>query len=336
MGYEKDQLVSIFLEGQLQSKFEVFKERLVQNQDIKSVTRSSHNLLGRNSNTGDVSWEGKDPDFTALFEIMNVDYGFLETTGIQSIQGSDFARDRGSDLIQSAIINRKAFELISQNNPDANSINTWGAERQILGVVKDFHFQSFRQSMEPVIIVLNSGFASNSFVRVNPEKMQETLEYIRAVATEMNPEFPFQHTFMDENYARLYQDDIKIRELAKYFSILTILISCLGLLGLSAHIAEQKTKEIGIRKVLGASTFSILQGINKEFIAIVSISILLGSGIAYWVMQDWLKEYAFQFVSKWWFIPLVAATILGIALATVTLQSLKAASSNPVNSLKSE
>jgi ABC-type antimicrobial peptide transport system permease subunit len=124
--------------------------------------------------------------------------------------------------------------------------------------------------------------------------------------------------------------------LAKYFSILTILISCLGLLGLSAHIAEQKTKEIGIRKVLGASTFSILQGINKEFIAIVSISILLGSGIAYWVMQDWLKEYAFQFDFKWWFIPLVAATILGITLVTVTLQSLKAASSNPVNSLKSE
>lgn len=141
---------------------------------------------------------------------------------------------------------------------------------------------------------------------------------------------------MDENYARLYQEDVRLRDLAQYFSILTIMISCLGLLGLSAHVAEQKTKEIGIRKVLGASTFSILQVINKEFILIVTISIAIGSVLAFWLMQDWLAGYQYKVSFEWWFIPLAAASILGVAFLTVTLQSLKAANSNPVKAIKSE
>ncbi len=131
-------------------------------------------------------------------------------------------------------------------------------------------------------------------------------------------------------------DDVRLRDLAQYFSILTILISCLGLLGLSAHIAEQKTKEIGIRKVLGASTLSILQVINREFILIVTLSIVVGSGLAYWVMSDWLEGYAYRIEFEWWFIPFAAGVILSVALLTVTAQSLKAARSNPVQAIKTE
>ena len=166
--------------------------------------------------------------------------------------------------------------------------------------------------------------------------MEETLAAIQAVAEELNPVFPFTYQFMDDNYARLYQDDVRLRDLAQYFSFLTILISCLGLLGLSAHVAEQKTKEIGIRKVLGASTASILNVINREFILIVILSVAIGSGIAFWLMQDWLDGYQYKIGFEWWFIPAAAILILGVALLTVGLQSLKAAQANPVQSIKTE
>lgn len=336
LGYEKEQLLVIPLEGNLDRNFDVFKNRLAGNSNILSVSRSSHSLLGRNSNRGDVDWEGKDPDFTALFEIMRVDYDFLETTGIKLIQGEDFNPAKGADSVQGAIINRRAYELITNDHPEAISFNLGEKDRTITGVVEDFHFQSFHQNMEPVIILLDRAYASNGFIRLGTDNIQNTIASVRSVAQELNPDFPFQYTFMDENYAKMYNEDVKIRDLAKYFSILTILISCLGLFGLSAHVAEQKTKEIGIRKVLGASTFSILNVINREFISIVAVSIVIGSGVGYWLMQDWLAGYAYKIDFEWWFIPLAAVVILSIAYLTVTMQALKASQVNPAMTLKSE
>lgn len=336
LGYDKEQLLVLPLEGKLIENYDVFKNRLTQNPEILSVSRSNHNLLGRNSNTGNVSWEGKDPDFTALFEIMRVDYDFLEATGIKLIKGEDFNPAKGADSVQGAIINRRAYELITQDNPDAVSFNMWGEDRNITGVVEDFHFQSFHQNMEPVVILLDNSFATNAFVRLGTGDIQNAIASIKSLSEEINPDFPFQYTFMDENYAKLYNEDLRIRDLAKYFSILTILISCLGLFGLSAHVAEQKTKEIGIRKVLGASTASILNVINREFITIVAIAIVIGSGVGYWLMQDWLSGYAYKIDFEWWFIPLAAGVILSIAYLTVTMQALKAAQVNPASTLKSE
>ncbi len=336
LGYEKDQLLVIQLEGKLKENYEVFKNRLVNHPEVVSMSRSTHNLLGRNSNTGGVNWEGKDPDFSALFEIMRVDYGFAETMGMTFYKGEDFSQERGADSVQGAIINKRAYDLISQDHPEAVSFNLNDEERIITGVLNDFHFQSFHQVMEPVIILLDPTFAGQAYIKVGTGEIQNTIAYIQGIAEEINPDFPFQYSFMDENYARMYSEDVKTRELAKYFSILTILISCLGLLGLSAHIAEQKTKEIGIRKVLGASTLSILHVINREFIVIVGISILVGSGLAYWLMQDWLAGYAFRTTFEWWFIPMAAASILSIAYLTVTLQAFKATQVNPANTLKSE
>jgi ABC-type lipoprotein release transport system permease subunit len=336
LGYQKDQLLLIPLEGELSSKYEIFKSRLESHPGVESVTRTTHNLLGRNSNTGGVDWEGKDPEFNALFERILVDYDFVETMGMKLIEGSDFSIEKGADSIQSVIINRKALELLTQNNPDLRTLTIDGVERQVTGVVENFHFQSFHESMEPVFMILDPSFSANSFVRVKPGEMESTLAFIESVSEELNPQFPFSYKFADENYARMYQDDVRLRDLAQYFSILTILISCLGLLGLSAHIAEQKTKEIGIRKVLGASTLSILQVINREFILIVTLSIVVGSGLAYWVMSDWLEGYAYRIEFEWWFIPFAAGVILSVALLTVTAQSLKAARSNPVQAIKTE
>lgn len=335
LGYNKDQLVQVQLEGRLFDNFDVFKEELKQLPHVQEVTRSTHSFLGRMSNTGSVSWEGKDPDFTALFEIIRVDYDFIETMGLQLIKGEDYSIDRASDSLSKVIINKRAFELISQDHSDPVRL-TWDDELQILGVVEDFHFQSFHQGMEPAIIFLDPTFASRAYIKVSPEHMKETLEEIKKTVEAFEPLFPFQYSFMDDSYASMYVEDIRTRELAKYFSILTILISCLGLFGLSAHIAEQKTKEIGIRKVLGASTLSILHVINKEFIMIVSISVLIGSAIAYWLIQDWLDGYAYRIDFEWWFIPMAIGVIFTITYLTVSLQAWKAAQVNPSTTLKSE
>lgn len=335
LGYNKDQLINVQLEGSLFNNFNVYKEELRNIPGVQQVSRTTHSFLGRNSNTGGVTWEGKDPDFSALFEIMSVDYDFLDAMGLQLILGEDFSEDRISDSTGKAILNRRAYEIITQDSPDAVSFN-WNGEQQILGVVEDFHFQSMHQGMEPVIIHLEPSFASRAFIRVNAGEITATLAAIKQVTEAFEPNFPFDYSFMDENYALMYQEDVRTRELAKYFSLLAILISCLGLFGLSAHIAEQKTKEIGIRKVLGASTFSILHVINREFISIVFLSILLGSAIAYWLLQDWLSSYAYRIDFEWWFIPLAAGSIFLIAFLTVSLQALKATAINPVQSLKSE
>lgn len=336
LGYSKDQLIQMPLSGKLLESFDIFKTELEKNENIESVSRSSFGFLGRNSNTGGVSWEGKDPDNAALFEIIRVDYDFLQTSGLELVQGREFDRMNGSDSTSGAIINQTAYELMQKDHEGSEFFRLWDAERSITGVVKDFHFESFRQNVAPAILLLDPDNTWQGYIKVNTDQIQETIAYIEKAATNLNPEFPFEYSFMDENYARLYSEDVRLRDLAQYFSILTILISCLGLLGLSAHIAEQKTKEIGIRKVLGASTFSILQVINREFILIVTISILVGSAIAFWIMQDWLAGYQYKITFEWWFIPLAALTIMGVAFLTVTLQSLKAANSNPVKAIKSE
>ncbi|WP_057939777.1 ABC transporter permease [Algoriphagus resistens] len=336
LGYSKDQLIQIPLEGKLLESFDVFKAELEKNENIESVSRSSFGFLGRNSNSGGVSWEGKDPENAALFEIIRVDYDFLKTSGLELMKGRDFDRINGADSTSGAILNQAAYELMQKDHEGSEFFRLWEEERAITGVVKDFHFESFRQNVAPAILLLDPANTWQGYVKVNTDQIQETIAYLENVATNLNPEFPFEYSFMDENYARLYQEDVRLRDLAQYFSILTIIISCLGLLGLSAHIAEQKTKEIGIRKVLGASTLSILQVINREFILIVFLSIVIGSGLAFWVMQDWLNGYQYKISFEWWFIPLAAATIMGVALLTVTIQSLKAANSNPVKAIKSE
>lgn len=336
LGYSKDQLIQIPLEGKLLESFDVFKAELEKNENIESVSRSSFGFMGRNSNRGDISWEGKDPENAALFEIIKVDYDFLKTAGLDLVKGRGFDLAYGADSVSGAILNQTALDIMEQDHEGTEFFRISEDEMAIIGVVKDFHFESFRQNVAPAILFLDPGNSSQGYVKVNTDKIQETIAYLESVAGKLNPEFPFEYSFMDENYARLYQEDVRLRDLAQYFSILTIIISCLGLLGLSAHIAEQKTKEIGIRKVLGASTISILQVINREFILIVFLSIVIGSGLAFWVMQDWLNGYQYKISFEWWFIPLAAITIMGVALLTVTIQSLKAANSNPVKAIKSE
>lgn len=172
IGYEKDQLIMVPLEGELFGKYDIFKTQLENNPNIESVTRTTHNLLGRNSNTGGLEWEGKDPEFNALFERILVDYDFLTTMGMKLIDGEDFSREKGADSTQAVILNRRAFEIITQNNPEVRTVIINEEVRQITGVVENFHFQSFHEIMEPAFIILDPSYASNAFIRVKAGEME--------------------------------------------------------------------------------------------------------------------------------------------------------------------
>jgi putative ABC transport system permease protein len=335
-GYEKDQLATFVLEGNLVRNFENFKTEISKHPGVLSVSRAGHQLLGRNNNTGMVNWEGKNQEMTILFETIQVDYDFIETTGMRLKQGRSFSRDFGADSVQGAIVNQTAYELITKENPDNNQFRIGNREYEIAGVVENFHFQNIRSKVEPALFFINSRTPHIGFVRFDPKNTQSAMEHIASVAKELNPEFPFKYTFMDENYAKMYGQELRLRELSKYFSILTIIISCLGLFGLSAHVAQQKTKEIGIRKVLGASTLSILNLINKEFAAIVGVSILLGSGLAWYFMNDWLSGFEFKAGFEWWIIPTAGLLLVAIAILTVSSQAYRASNIKPATTLKEE
>ncbi|MBS9522802.1 ABC transporter permease [Litoribacter alkaliphilus] len=337
LGFDKDQLLMFELNGKLHSEFETLKHELEKHPDIQLVSRGSHSFSGRNSNTGNISWEGKDPDAGALFEMFHTDYDFFQTMGMSFLDGRPFDRGYGSDSLGGVILNKKAFDLMRGDKDRVEKLVLWDTEeREVIGVVEDFYFQSFHQAMEPAIILLTPKYSHIGLVRFDAEKAATVTAYMQELTQSMEPAFIFEAHFMDANYARMYQDDLRLRDLSKYFSILTILISCLGLLGLSAHVAEQKTKEIGIRKVHGASTFSILHVINREFVMVVSLSIVVGCLLAYWFAVDFLSDYAHAISFAWWFMPLAALLIMGMAYLTVTLQSWKATKMNPVNSLKTE
>lgn len=338
LGYDKEQLISFDLEGNLQSdRFEYFRNELLQKPEILHVGRAGNYLMSRNSNTGGVNWEGRDPDASVLFEIIRVDYDFIPTLGMSVLEGRTFSREHAADSLSRVVINKTAYETMTNDRGPVSSFQLWGEERHILGVVDDFHFESLHNQVGPAILMLEPQNTYAGYIKLSPNDVAGSLEHISAKVKEINPDYPFEYAFMDDKLSSMYKQDERLRDLALYFAILTILISCLGLFALSAHIAEQKTKEIGIRKVLGASTASILHIINKEFITVVAISIAIGGAMGYWaISQYFLSGFAFRTEIEWWHLVLSASLILLIAYLTVSMQAFKATRINPVDTLKDE
>ncbi|MBK6265276.1 ABC transporter permease [Marivirga sp. S37H4] len=338
LGYDKEQLISFRLQGDLKSeRFEHFRNELLQKPEILHVSRAANYLTSKNSNTGEVNWEGRDPDASVLFEIIRVDHDFIPSLGLKVIKGRAFSREHATDTLLKVIINKTAYETIQNENGSISSLEIWGGDWEIIGVVDDFNFESLHSQVGPAIIMLQPQNTYAGFIKLSPDDVAGSLEYISSKAKEVNPNYPFDYTFMDDKLNKLYKQDERLRDLALYFAILTILISCLGLFALSAHIAEQKTKEIGIRKVLGASTMNILQIINREFVIIVSFSIAIGSIIGYWAINEFiLGGFAFRISLEWWHILLAAFVIIMAAYITVSFQAFKATRINPVDTLKSE
>ncbi len=336
LGYDKENLLYIPLEGALMDKYETFKDQALQMQGVKNVTFISGNPAFLDQWTNGVEWEGRTPNTLISFEHPVVNYDFVKTMNLNMVAGRDFSKEYPTDK-DGFLLNEKAVKDIQYSNPIGKSITVNGHHGKIIGVIKDFHFRSLHETIKPMAIELSrKENYGNILLRTEAGKTKQAIANVEKLCRELNPAFPFTFSFADEEYQKLYNSEQVISKLSDAFAFLGIFISCLGLLGLVMFTAEQRTKEIGIRKVLGASVSNIIKLMSADFLQLVAIAILIASPIAWWAMRSWLSNYAYKIDIAWWMFALAGGLIILIAISTICLQAIKAAIANPVKSLRTE
>lgn len=333
LGYNKENMIRIVLDGKLSYDHETFFEELRKNPKIVNVAASGHSFTGRNNNSSGIEWPGKMEDEVVLFEMMRADYNLIPTMGVTMKEGRNFSRELATDS-SAVVINETAARIMRLKEP-VGSILTADTTYRIIGVVEDFHFQSLHEKVSPAIFWLSDNLWV-AFIRLQSDQIQNTIGEIEEVYSRHNPGFTFDYTFVDEEYARMYQAEQRVASLSQYFAGFAVLISCLGLFGLAAFTAERRVKEIGIRKVLGASVFNLIVLLSKDFTKLVGMAILISLPLAYWATKDWLERFAFHINLSVWFFIGAGVLALVIALLTVSTQAYRAATLNPTDCLKDE
>jgi putative ABC transport system permease protein len=336
LGYDRENLIYVPLEGDLTPKYEVFKDAALNKTGIKSVSRITQTPTSIDNNTGGVQWEGKDPNTSPMFTQASVGYDFIKTMNIQLIAGRDFSKEFPTDSV-GYVVNESALKRFGYKDPIGRPLTFWQKKGKIIGVVKDFHFNSLRVPIEPLVLRFGEKETyGNMLIKTEAGKTKEALASIESLCHDLNARFPFTYQFSDEEFQKLYKTESVIDKLSTSFAVLAIFISCLGLLGLAMFTAEQRTKEFGIRKVLGASISSLFSLLSKEFLALVFLALVVASPLAWWVMTKWLQDYTYRTTISWWIFAIAGALAIIIALITISSQAIKAALANPVRSLRSE
>ena len=339
LGFDKENLVFIPMEGELNKKSKIFKEELLKLTGIKGVTMTSHNPLEVGSSTQGVRWPGKDTTKLVLFSNSNVSYDYIKTMDIKLLGGRDFDPGFGMDSIN-YLINEAASRKIGYEDPVGKELTMWGDKGQIIGLMKDFHHNSLHVPIEPLIIRMYKPswgeIWGNFVIRIESNQTKQTIAGIEKIYHAMNPAFPFQFHFTDEEIGKNYKSEQTVGKLSKYFAFLAIFISCLGLFGLATFTAEQRIKEIGIRKVLGAGIGSLVSLLSRDFLILVALSTILAFPVAHYFLNQWLNKYAYREDLHYWYFMVAGAMALLIALITVSFQTERAALANPTRSLKAE
>jgi predicted permease len=336
LGFDRENLVYFPIEGELLNKFDLLKEQLSQVAGVKLVSNMTATPASNGNGTEGITWPGSDPNAQVRFTPVGVGYDFTKTMNLKMAAGRDFSKDFPTDSL-AVVVNETAVKVMGLKEPVGSVIN-WGKTKvHIVGVLKDFHFQSLHTAIRPLIASLDARHPQGSaIIRIQAGKTPETLAAIERICRKLNPNVPFTYAFTDQEYARQYQSEQIVGKLAGYFAFLAIFISCLGLFGLAAFTAEQRTKEIGVRKVLGASVTGIVGLLSKDFLKLVVMAIVLASPVAWYIMKQWLQGFAYQIDIEWWMFALAGLIAVLIAVFTISFQSVKAAMVNPVRSLKSE
>ena len=339
LGFAKEDLLYMPLEGELQKTFMIFKEELAKQPGIKSVTSAQSSPLEVGSSTQGVRWPGKDTTKLILFSTNPITYDYIKTMGIQLINGRDFSPEYSLDT-NNYLINEATARKIGYKDPVGKELTMWGDKGTIIGVMKDFHHNSLHVPIEPLILRLFKKswktYWGNVIIRTEKGKTKEAIAGMEKLYKQFNPGFPFKYYFTDDEIAKNYKSEYTVSKLSRYFAFLAIFISCLGLFGLVTFTAEQKTKEIGIRKVLGASVTGIVRMLSKDFLKLVLIAAVIAFPVAWWAMHKWLNDFAYRVDIGWWVFVVAGIAALLIALLTISFQSIKAAIANPVKSLRTE
>jgi putative ABC transport system permease protein len=320
--------------GKYESDLQNFLQRVKSIPGVINVSNFRHNITNRDGGTYDISWPGKDPNQRIDFTDLDVGYDFVETAGIALQEGRTYSRNFGNDQAN-IVFNESAIKVMGLKDPIGKVIHLWGTDRTIIGVVKDFNFQSLHDQIKPCFLGLNTNhWASKIMVRIQAGAETGTIDRLKELYQAYNREDDFVYRFLDEDYQALYSAETRISGLSKYFAGMAIIISCLGLFGLAAYTAQKRQREIGIRKVLGATVNGIVLLLSKDFLILISLALLIAFPLCWWGTNRWLHGFAYRADPGIGIYLLTGCTIIGMALLSISFQSVKAACSNPVKSLR--
>jgi len=336
VGYTREGVVTLPLTETIHKHFNAIKDELIQVGAIASIAEAGSPATGTWSSTSGFSWKGKDPNLSIDFNNVGVSYDYGKTVGWQIKEGRDFSRDFATDT-SAVILNEAAIKFMGLKNPVGETVTWWDQPMTVVGVVHNMVMNSPYDEPQPTIFNLSTEEQSVTIAKINPSSSaSDALAKIATVFKKFEKDQPFDFQFTDDEYAKKFTREERVGKLAGFFAILAIVISCLGLFGLASFVAAQRTKEIGVRKVLGASVFNVWRLLSKEFVVLVIISLFIAGPVAYYLMNNWLQNYQYRTeISGWIFITAGVSAIL-ITLVTVSFQSVKAAVANPVKSLRTE
>lgn len=337
-GYNKNNLAYHFLTGDLEKNYELVKNELLSTAIASSITKTSSPLTESWSDGWGQEWEGKDPNDKTDFYRYSQDGGLGVTAGLQFIKGRDFDLEKYLTDSTGMIINESAWKVMKFKDPIGKTVKDNGVEWHIVGVIKDFIMTSPYEATRPMLISGPKSLWFNTMlIKFNEHSSTaDNLKKAEVIFKKYNPEYPFDYKFVDEEYALKFEEEKRIGVLAGIFAGLTIFISCLGLFGLATYMAENRIKEIGVRKVLGASVTGITTLLSKDFLKLVFVSYILAAPIAWWAMHSWLEDYTYRVQINWWVFVIAGILSILIAILTVSYQAIKAAIRNPVKSLRTE
>jgi putative ABC transport system permease protein len=335
LGYSQENLISVEYTEEIKQNYKSLKDELLNSGAVVSVTRSNSPITGIYSNNF-LGWPGKPDDLRVIFATIATEYDYTKTMGIKVLEGRDFSEDFKSDT-GAVIVNKAGLDLMNLKDPIGTKLDLWGGKRELIGVVDNVLMGNPYAPVGPMFMVMDPNWVN--YVSVRLEKTNDVkaaLAKVEAIFKKYNPAYPFEYEFADVEFAKKFKTIDMTSSLANLFAALAIIITGLGLFGLAAFTAEQRTKEIGIRKVLGASVTGLVGLISKDFSRLVIIAFALSAPVSWWLLDQYLDRYKYRIDIAWWIFPLTGLIALLFALAIVSTQALRAAHSNPVKSLRNE
>ena len=333
LGYDKTHVLGFFMRD-MGKHYDAVKAELLHQPGVAAVTRASSNIVSLGGQTGDNEWDGKEQGETMMMRPVAIDKDFIPFFKMKLQNGANFT-GAVSDSMH-FILNETAVKAARIKNPIGKRFKLWKTNGTIIGVVKDFHFASMRKKIEPAIFYYNPTQLGAIYIKTTGKDAEQVIASAQRSWKQYNADYPFTYTFLDDSFNNLYKSEQKTGVLFNIFATIAILISCLGLFGLATYTAQVRTREIGVRKVLGATVTGIIQLLAKDFIKLVLIAIVVGVPVAWYAMSQWLHDFAYRIDIQWWVFALAGLLAVGIALLTVSFQAVKAALMNPVKSLRSD
>jgi ABC-type antimicrobial peptide transport system permease subunit len=337
LGYEKENLIKMFLNEDIIKNFIPIKQDMIASGMVENVALTNRNVLSDGGNGSGIEWQGGTDTEDVLISFRYISHNFLETTGMEIVEGRGFSADMAKDSTNT-LITQSFAQLMGEGSALGKTVLRYGTTYNVIGVVKDYLYgDMYGTRSDPVMFFNNTDFAHSMYVKTKPDiPMTETLTAMEHVMKKHNPAFPFEYEFVDDAFNAKFKGEKLVENLSHIFALLAIIISCLGLFGLSVYTAEQRRKEIGVRKVLGSSVSGIVRLLSKDFMRLVFVSIVIAIPFAWWAMQRWLEGFTYRIEINWLIFAIASFIAVCIALLTVSFQAVKAAIANPVKSLRTE